>query len=49
MDYQCSLYPELEVLPCYSALPWEQQRLIFEESGKNKRKVKQWVYYHLFL
>lgn len=39
MDYQCSLYPELEVLPCYSALPWEQQRLIFEESGKNKRKV----------
>lgn len=38
-DYRNSLFPELEILPCYSAMPWEQQKLIFEPAKEGKRKV----------
>ena len=38
-DYRCSLYPELVILPCYSALPAEEQAKIFEPTEIGKRKV----------
>lgn len=38
-DYKNSLYRDLEVLPCYSALPWEMQEKIFGKAKPNSRKV----------
>lgn len=39
-DYRSSLYPTLIILPCYSALPAEDQAKIFEPAEPGKRKVR---------